>query len=103
MYMLTALAYEESKQDLAIGHYGYLVQHAKDMRHLSLVVPAYLRLMRLLGHANRWTEVERHLEEFERRFPTRGSGPHFPTVKQRDVLRTVKTQALKNRLMQLSA
>jgi hypothetical protein len=103
MYMLTALAYEDSKQDLAIGHYGYLIQHAKEVRHLPLVVPAYLRVMRLLGQANRWTEVERHLEEFERRFPTMGSGPHFPTVKQRDVLRTVKTQALKSRLMPISA
>ena len=103
MYMLTAIEYEDSKQDLAIGHYGYVVKHTKEVRHLSLLVPAYLQIIHLLASTDRWSEVESHINEFESRFPNLGCGPHFPTLKQRDVMRNIKTQALKNRLMQLSA
>ena len=103
MYMLTAMQYEDSKQELAIGHYGYVLKHPKEVRHLPLLVPAYLQITQLLAKAGRWSEVETHIDQFESRYPKLGSGQHFPSLKQRDVMRTRKTEALKNRLMQLSA
>ncbi|HKY72582.1 MAG TPA: hypothetical protein VJL88_11745 [Nitrospira sp.] len=103
MYMLTAIEYEESKQDLAIGHYGYILKHTKEVRHLPLLVPAYVRIVHLLAKTHRWSEVEGHIDQFESQFPNAGWATHFPSLKQRAVMRTMKTQALKNRLMQLSA
>lgn len=103
MYMLTAIEYEELKQDLAVGHYGYVLKHAKEVRHLPLLVPAYVQIVHLLAKANRWSEVEGHIDQFDSQFPTMGWAAHFPSLKQRGVMRNMKTQALKNRLMQLSA
>lgn len=103
MYMLTAMEYEDRKQDLAVGHYGFVVKHTKEVRHLPLLVPAYVQIVHLLAKANRWSEVEGHIDQFERQFPTAGWATHFPSQQQREVMRTIKTQALKNRLMQLSA
>lgn len=103
MYMLTAMQYENSKQELAIGHYGYVLKQPKEVRHLPLLVPAFLQITQLLATAKRWSEVETHIDQFESRFPNGGSGPYFPSYKQREVMRTRRTEALKNRLMQLSA
>ena len=103
MYMLTALEYEQTKPDLAVGHYGYVLKHANEVRDLPLVVPAYLQIVHLLTKTNRWSEVESHIDGFERQFPLSGWAAHFPSFRQRDVMRSVKTQALKNRLMQLTA
>jgi len=103
MYMLTALQCENAKQELAIGHYGYVLKHPKEVRHLPLLVPAYLQITQLLATAKRWSEVETHIDQFESRFPNGGAGPYFPSLKQREVMRTRRTEALKNRLMQLSA
>lgn len=103
MYMLTAMEYEESKQDLAIGHYGYVLKHAKEVRHLAFLVPAYLRMIHLLTKANRWSDVEAYIDQFDSQFPNAGWANHFPSFKQREVLRNAKTQALKNRLLQLTA
>ena len=103
MYMLTALEYEQTKPDLAVGHYGYVLKHAKEVRDLPLVVPAYLRIVQLLAKTNRWSEVESHIEQFESQFPTAGWATHFPSPKQREVIRNVKNKALKNRLLQLTA
>jgi hypothetical protein len=103
MYMLTALTYEHSKQDIAIGNYGYVIEHAKEVRHLALLVPAFLRMTQLLVKAGRWEEALKFIEQFEARYPNSDSGPHFPTTAQRDVIKTIKTQALKNQLMKLTA
>ena len=103
MYMLTAIEYEDCKRDLAVGHYGYIVKHAKEVRHLPLLVPSYLQIVHLLAMASRWSEVESHVDQFESQFPNGGWAAYFPSLKQREALRIIKTQALKNRLMQLSA
>jgi hypothetical protein len=103
MYMLTAMEYEDRKQDLAVGHYGYVLKHAKDVRHLPLLVPAYVQIVHLLARANRWSEMESHIDRFQSQFPSAGWAAHFPSLKQRDIMRNLKTQALKNRLMHLAA
>jgi hypothetical protein len=103
MYMLSAMLYEEAKQDVAIGNYGYVIEHAKDVQHLTLLVPAFLRLTQLLVRAERWAEALKVIEQFESRFPSSGAARHFPSVKQRDLMRIMKTQVLKSQLMQMTA
>ena len=103
MYMLTAIEYEHTKPELAVGHYGYVLKHAKEVRHLSVLVPAYIQIVQLLAKTDRWAEAERHIEQFESQFPSAGWATHFPSPKQREVIRNVKNQALKNRLLQLTA
>jgi hypothetical protein len=103
MYMLSAMTYENSKQDVAIGNYRYVIEHAKAIQHLMLLVPAFLRITQLLVRAERWPEALKLIELFEARFPNSESGLHFPSSKQRELMRITKTQAFKNQLMKLSA
>ena len=103
MYMLIAMVYENLKQDIAIGHYGYVIKHAKEVRHFGLVVPAYIRITQLLVKAQRWPEALSFIEQFQSQYPATQSGQHFPSIKQRDFMRITKVEVLKNQLMQLSA
>lgn len=103
VYMLSAMAYEKSKQDVAIGNYGYVIEHARGFQHLILLVPAFLRMTHLLVRAERWGDALKLIEQFEARFPSIEAGSHFPSVKQRELMRIMKTRVLKNQLMKLSA
>jgi hypothetical protein len=103
MYMLSAMTYKNSKQGVAIGNYRYLIEHAKAIQHLMLLVPAFLRITQLLVRAEKWAEALNLIELFEARFPNSESGLHFPSSKQRELMRITKTQAFKNQLMKLSA
>jgi len=103
MYMLSAMLHEEVNQDVAIGNYGYVIEHAKDVQHLMLLVPGFLKLTQLLVRAERWAEALKVIERFESRFPSSGAGRHFPSVKQRDTMRVMKTQVLKSQLMKMTA
>lgn len=103
MYMLSAMLNEEVNQDVAIGNYGYVIEHAKDVQHLMLLVPGFLKLTQLLVRAERWAEALKVIERFESRFPSSGAGRHFPSVKQRDTMRIMKTQVLKSQLMKMTA
>ena len=94
MYMLSAMTYENSKQDVAIGNYRYVIEHAKAMQHLMLLVPAFLRITQLLVRAERWAEALKLIELFEARFPNSESGPHFPSPKQRELMRITKTHGV---------
>jgi len=70
---------------------------------LSVLVPAFLRITQLLVRAEKWAEALKLIELFEARFPNSESGLHFPSSKQRELMRITKTQAFKNQLMKLSA
>jgi hypothetical protein len=103
MYMLSAMMDENSKQDIAIVHYGYVIEHARAVQHLMLLVPAFLRITQLLVRAERWEEALKFIEQFEARFPSNVAGLHFPSSTQRELMRIAKTQMFKRRLMKLSA
>ena len=103
VYMLSAMAYENSKQDVAIGNYGYVIEHAKGVQHLMLLVPAFLRITHLLVRAGRWAEALKLIEQFEARFPNIETRGHFPSAKQRELMRIMKIRVVKNQLMTLSA
>jgi len=103
MYMLIAMTYENSNHDVAIRNYRYVIEHAKAIHHLMLLVPAFLRITQLLMRGERWAEVLELLEQFDARFPIIESELYFPSSKQRELMRITKTQAFKNQVMTLSA
>jgi hypothetical protein len=89
------MCYEKVNSDVAITGYRFVVDQAKEIRHLMLLVPAYLRLTQLLVRAGEAAEALELVERFETRFPTNRRGPHFPSDEQREMMRTKKTQLLK--------
>ncbi|MFO0707637.1 MAG: hypothetical protein U0412_12375 [Nitrospira sp.] len=101
--MIEALTYEKINQEVAIAGYRYVVDQAKEVRHLLLLVPAYLRLIQLLVRAGEAAEALELVERFEARFPTNRRGPHFPSEEQRDVMRVKKTQLLKGLPLKMPA
>ena len=103
MYMLIAMVYENLKQDISIGNYGYVIKHAKEVRDFGLVVPAYIRITQLLVKAQRWGDALSFIEQFQSQYPAIQSGQHFPSIKQREFMRITKIEVLKNQLMKLSA
>ena len=103
MYMLSAMTYENSNQDVATVKYGYVIEHAKAIQHLVLLVPAFLRITQLLVRMERWEEALKFIAQFEARFPNSEFESHFPSSKQRELMRVMKVQMLKNQLMKLSA
>ena len=101
--MIEALAYEKINQEIAIQGYRYVVEEAREVRHLLLLVPAYLRLLQLLLRAGEEAEALEVIERFESRFPSAKRGPHFPSEKQREVMKTKKAQLMKSLPLKMSA
>jgi hypothetical protein len=79
------------------------VEEAREVRHLLLLVPAYLRLLQLLLRAGDGAEALEMIERFESRFPSTKRGAHFPSDKQRETMKTKKAQLLKGLPLKLSA
>jgi hypothetical protein len=101
--MIEALSYEKINQEIAIQGYRYVVEEAREVRHLLLLVPAYLRLLQLLLRAGEEAEALEVIERFERRFPSMKRGPHFLSEKQREVMKTKKAQLMKNLPLKMTA
>ena len=101
--MIEALSYEKINQEIAIQGYRYVVEEAREVRHLMLLVPAYVRLMQLLLRAGEEAEALEVIERFESRFPSTKRGPHFPSEKQREALKTKKAQLVKSLPLKMSA
>jgi hypothetical protein len=96
VHMIEALCYEKVNQAVSIEGYRYVVEEAKEIRHLLLLVPAYLRLMQLLIRAGEEAEALEVIERFDNRFPATKRGPHFPSNEQREVMKTPKAHLMKN-------
>lgn len=103
VYMIEAMVSERVDQEVAIEGYRYVVNEAKDVRHLMLLVPAYLRLTQLLVQVGEEAEALEIIELFERRFPPSKRGVHFPLEPQRDLMKTKKSQLMKNFPYRMSA
>lgn len=97
------MTHENSNQDVAIVKYSYVIEHAKSIQHLPLLVPAFLGIAQLLVRMERWAEALKFIEQFEARFPSRRFDSHFPSPRQRELMRMMKVQILKDQLMKLSA
>ena len=97
VHILEAMCYEKINQVVSVTGYRYVINEAKEVRHLLLLVPAYLRLALLLVRSGEQEEALELIERFETRFPTRKRGPHFPTREQRNIMKTRKMFLLENR------
>jgi hypothetical protein len=103
IHMIEALCYEKINQAVAIAGYRYVAEEAKEVRHLMLLVPAYLRLAQLLVRAGEGAEALELIERFESRFPPTRRGPHFPSAEQRDVMKTRKAHLIKGLPLKIPA
>lgn len=103
VHMLEALTYEKINQAVSVIGYSYVVDEAKEVRHLMFLVPAYMRLVQLLVRSGESAKALDVIERFENRFPPNKRGPHFPTEEQREVLKTRKTHLLKNQPLKMPA
>ncbi|MGE3151884.1 MAG: hypothetical protein AB7G48_15860 [Nitrospiraceae bacterium] len=101
--LLEAMSYETVNSELAIAAYRFTVEQAKEIRHLMLLVPAYLRLIHLLIQTGRREEAWHAIERFETRFPVNKRGRHFPSSEQRDAVRLHKSRLVDSRALPLSA
>jgi hypothetical protein len=101
--MVEALCYEKINQGVSISGFRYVAEEAKEVRHLMLLVPAYLRLVQLLVRAGEGAEALELIERFENRFPPTKRGPHFPSDEQREVMKTRKTHLIKSQPLKIPA
>ncbi|HMS84898.1 MAG TPA: hypothetical protein PKD12_14715 [Nitrospira sp.] len=103
VYMIQAMVSERVDQEVSMEGYRFVVNEAKDVRHLMLLVPAYLRLTQLLIQAGEEAEALEIIELFERRFPQSKRGVHFPLEPQRDLMKAKKSLLMKNFPYRISA
>ncbi|MBH0188153.1 MAG: hypothetical protein HP493_04665 [Nitrospira sp.] len=96
IHMIEAVCYEKINQAVSIAGYRYVISEVKEVRHLLLLVPAYLRLSLLLVRSGATKDAREVIERFERRFPVKKRGPHFPTVEQRTAMKIRKTYLLES-------
>lgn len=103
VHMIEALGYEKINQAVSILGYRYVVEEAKEVRHLMLLVPAYLRLVQLLVRSGESDKALELIDRFETRFPPNKRGPHFPSEEQRDIMKTRKTHLIKSQPLKIPA
>jgi hypothetical protein len=101
VHMLEAILYEETNPETAITNYRYLIDQAREVRHLPLVVPSYFRLTELLARQGRAQEAIDVIEQFESRYKGKKVGPHTPTEIQRGLM-SLKKSRLTGSLRQAS-
>lgn len=94
VHMIEAACYEKINRAVSITGYRYVVEEVKEVRHLLLLVPAYLRLALLLVRSGENDAALALIERFEARFPSNKRGPHFPTAEQRNVMKMRKAHLL---------
>lgn len=102
VHMIEAFSYEKINQEVSLEGYRYVVDEAKDVRHLMFLAPAYVRLTRLLLDAGEEAEALETIERFEGRFPPTKRGPHFPSHEQREIMKAKKVQLLSDISLPLS-
>jgi hypothetical protein len=103
IHMIEALCYEKINQGVSTAGYRYVTEEAKEVRHLMLLVPAYLRLVQLLVRSGEGGAALETIERFESRFPTTRRGPHFPSEDQREIMKTRRTHLIKSQPIRIPA
>ena len=102
-HMIKAFSYEKINEEVSLEGYRYVVDEAKEVRHLMFLAPAYVRLTELLLSAGEEAEALETIERFEARFPSTKRGPHFPSHEQREIMKTRKAQLLSDQPLPMSA
>jgi hypothetical protein len=103
VHMIEALCYEKINQAVSATGYRYVIDEVKEVRHLLLLVPAYLRLALLLVRSGANADALALINRFEARFPAKKRGPHFPTEEQRNAMKIWKTFLLNDQPSKVSA
>lgn len=103
VHMIESACYEKINRAVSTTGYRYVIEEVKEVRHLLLLVPAYLRLVLLLVRSGDNDEALALIERFETRFPANKRGPHFPTAEQRNVIKMRKTHLLGNQAAKVPA
>lgn len=103
VHLLEALCFEKSDMDTAISGYRFVIDHAKEERHLPFIVPAYLRLIATLLRWGCDEEAGRAIEQFEHRFSASQDDAFAPSAGQRKVLEELKSLLWERQSLKVSA
>jgi hypothetical protein len=103
MHLLEGWCFGQTEPAVAIEGLRYVIDRAKEERHLPYVVPAFLRLMDLLLRAGRDDEARVVIEQFEARFPSDRHDVDGPSFTQRKVLQQMKSLLWETRSLKVSA
>jgi hypothetical protein len=95
IYVLEAVLGDGTNPKPAMDKYRHTLENAKEVRHMPLIVPAYFRLVDLLAKQGQTAEALHFIEQFEKRYKGKTSGPYAPTEKQLNLMK-VKKSHLKN-------
>ena len=103
MHALEGWCLGKTDQKTALEGLQYVVERAKEARHLPFVVPASLRMMELLLKAGRDDEARLAIEQFEQRFPSDRQDVEGPSFVQRKTLQEMKSLLWETRSLKVSA
>jgi hypothetical protein len=103
MHMLEGWCVGQTDPAVPIEGLRYVIDRAKEERHLPYVVPASLRLMDLLLRAGRDDEARLVIEQFEARFPSDRRDIDGPSFAQRQVLQQMKSLLWETRSLKVTA
>lgn len=95
IYVLEAVLGDCANPQPALEKYRYALDNAKEVRHMPLIVPAYLRLVDLLTAEGRTAEALYFIEEFQKHYKETTSDPYAPTENQARLMK-LKKAGLKN-------
>jgi len=102
MHLLEGWCFGKTDRAAAVEGLRYVVERAKEARHVSHVVPASLRVMDLLLQAGRDEEVRLAIEQFERRFPLERHDIDGPSLTQLKKLQDLKSLLWETRSLKVS-
>jgi hypothetical protein len=100
--VLEALLGDCTNPSPAMEKYRDTIEYAKEVRHMPLIVPAYFRLVELLTKQGQTAEALHFIEQFEKRYKRKTSGPYAPTEKELGLMRLKKSH-LKNTVKRAEA
>lgn len=103
MHVLEGWCLGKTDHAAALEGLQYVVERAKEARHLPFVVPASLRMMDLLLKAGQDEEARLAIEQFERRFPPERHDVEGPSFAQRKMLQEMKSLLWETRSLKVSA
>ncbi|HEY5627767.1 MAG TPA: hypothetical protein VIR79_07460 [Nitrospira sp.] len=103
VHMLEALCDDRDHVDVAIEGYRFVIAHAKEPRHVPLIVPASLRLTSLLLRVGREEEARQAIEQCERLLSSGQLEGSSPSTEQRQLLEDKKALLWKRQSLQVSA
>lgn len=95
IYVLEAVLGDRANPQPALEKYRYALDNGKEVRHMPLIVPVYLRLVDLLSTEGRTAEALYFIEEFEKHYREKLSDPYAPTENQARLMKLKKAR-LKN-------